>query len=75
MTLKASIHAGFRGLSGTTIESVNMSLSKVTKTRGSFPSDEALLKLFNLALNNISKKWTMPLRDWKAALTRFTIQF
>ena len=56
------------------IESVNMSLRKVTKSRGSFPSDEALLKLFYLALNNISKKWTMPLRDWKAALTRFTIQ-
>jgi transposase-like protein len=30
---------------------------------GSLPSDEALLKLFDLALNNISKKWTMPLRD------------
>lgn len=57
------------------IESLNMSLRKVTKSRGSFPSDEALLKLFYLALNNISKKWTMPLRDWKAALTRFTIQF
>ena len=57
------------------IESVNMSLRKITKNRGSFPSDEALLKLFYLALNNISKKWTMPIRDWKAALTRFTIQF
>lgn len=57
------------------IESVNMSLRKVTKNRGSFPSDEALLKLFYLALRNISKKWTMPIRDWKAALTRFTIQF
>ena len=57
------------------IESVNMSLRKITKDRGSFPSDDALLKLFYLALANISKKWTMPLRDWKAALTRFTIQF
>ena len=57
------------------IESVNMSLRKITKNRGSFPSDEALLKLFFLALRNISKKWTMPIRDWKAALTRFTIQF
>lgn len=57
------------------IESVNMSLRKVTKNRGSFPSDEALLKLFYLALRNISKKWTMPIRDWKAALNRFTIQF
>src|SRR5438477_90044 len=57
------------------IESVNMSLIKITKNRGSFPSDEALLKLFYLALRNISKKWTMPVRDWKAALNRFTIQF
>ena len=57
------------------IESVNMSLRKLTKNRGSFPSDEALTKLFYLALRNISQKWTMPIRDWKAALTRFTIQF
>ena len=57
------------------IESVNMSLRKITKNRGSFPSDEALMKLFFLALRNISRKWTLPIRDWKAALTRFTIQF
>ena len=57
------------------IESVNMSLRKLTKNRGSLPSDEALTKLFYLALRNISQKWTMPIRDWKAALTRFTIQF
>ncbi len=57
------------------IESVNMSLRKLTKNRGSFPSDEALTKLFYLALRNIGQKWTMPIRDWKAALTRFTIQF
>jgi transposase-like protein len=55
------------------IESVNMSLRKITKNRRSFPSDDALLKLFYLALANIAKKWSMPLRDWKAALTRFTI--
>jgi len=57
------------------IESVNMSLRKIIKNRGSFPSDEALSKLFYLALMNISKKWTMPLHDWKAALNRFSIQF
>ena len=57
------------------IESVNMGLRKLTKNRGSFPSDEALTKLFYLALRNISQKWTMPIRDWKAALTRFTIEF
>lgn len=57
------------------IESVNMSLRKVIKNRASFPSDEALLKLLFLALQNISRKWTMPVQDWKAALNRFTIQF
>lgn len=57
------------------IESVNMGLRKVSKARGSFPNDDALLKLFYLALGNISKKWTMPLRDWKGALIRFTIMF
>jgi putative transposase len=57
------------------IESVNMSLRKVSKSRGSFPNDEAVIKLFYLALSNIAKKWSMPLRDWKPALNRFTIQF
>lgn len=57
------------------IESVNFGLRKLTKHRGAFPNDEALLKLLYLALRNISKKWTMPIRDWKAALNRFTIQF
>lgn len=57
------------------IESVNMSLRKITKNRGSFPNDESLIKLFYLALQNISEKWSMPLRDWKPALNRFTIQF
>lgn len=57
------------------IESLNMSLRKVTKTRGSFPNDEAIFKLLYLALNNITKKWTRPIRDWRAAMGRFTILF
>lgn len=52
-----------------------MSLRKQTKNRSSFPSDEALMKLFYLVLRNISQKRAMPIRDWKSALTRFTIQF
>jgi putative transposase len=55
------------------IESLNMSLRKVIKTRGSFPTQEAALKLLYLALAHIAKKWTMPIRDWKAALQRFAI--
>jgi len=55
------------------IESLNMSLRKVTKARGSFPNDEAVSKLLYLALRNIAKKWTMPVYDWKDALNRFAI--
>ncbi len=57
------------------IELVNMSLRKITKTRGSLPTDDAVFKVFYLSLNNISQKWTMPIRDWKAALNRYSIQF
>ncbi|MEW6131387.1 MAG: transposase, partial [Acidobacteriota bacterium] len=57
------------------IESVNMSLRKIIKNRGSFPTDEAALKLIYLALQNISERWTMPVKDWRAALNRFAIEF
>jgi len=57
------------------IESLNMSLRKVTKARGSFPNDEAVSKLLYLALRNIAKKWTMPLNNWKDALNRFAILY
>ena len=50
------------------IESLNMSLRKVTKNRGSFPSDDAMFKLIYLALNNITKKWKKPIINWKAAM-------
>jgi putative transposase len=55
------------------VESLNMSLRKVTKARGSFPNDEAVFKLLFLALRNIAKRWTVPVHDWKAALNRFAI--
>jgi putative transposase len=55
------------------VESLNMSLRKVIKTRGSFPNQEAAFKLLYLALEHIAKKWTMPVQNWKAALQRFSI--
>lgn len=57
------------------IESMNRSIRKVTKNRGAFPSDEAATKLIFLAMQNIAKKWSKPIRDWKAALNRFVIMF
>lgn len=57
------------------IESMNMTLRKVLRNHRSFPTDESAMKVVYLALQNISKKWTMPIRDWKAALNRFAIEF
>ena len=57
------------------IESLNMSLRKVTKNRGSFPSDDAVFKILYLALKNASKKWTMPIQNWKEAMNHFAILF
>jgi len=57
------------------IESINRSVRKIIKNRGSFPNDDAALKLLYLALNNISKKWTMPIMDWASCLNQFIIIF
>ena len=57
------------------IESLNSSLRKIIKTRRSFPSDEAAVKLMYLALQNIAKKWTMPIPHWAQALNQLAILF
>ena len=57
------------------IESVNMSLRKVIKNKRFFPSDDAAFKQLFLALRNITKKWSMPIRNWGAAMNRFMIEF
>ena len=54
------------------VESLHMSLRKVTKNRGSFPNEEAALKLLYLALRNVSRKWET-VQHWKSALNQFEI--
>ena len=58
-----------------TIESLNMTLRKVSQNRSLFPSDEAVVKLMYLALKNISQRWTMPIKNWSAAMNQFAILF
>lgn len=58
-----------------TIESLNMTLQKVTKNRSLFPNDEAVFKLMYLGLRNISQRWTMPIKNWSAALNQLAILF
>jgi transposase-like protein len=57
------------------IESLNSVIRKAIKNRRLFPSDDAALKVVYLAVQAASIKWTMPVRDWKKALNRFTIDF
>jgi putative transposase len=57
------------------IESLNSVIRKSVKTRKVFPSDDAALKVVYLAIESASKKWTMPIRNWKPALNRFMIEF
>lgn len=57
------------------IESLNSVIRKAIKKRKLFPSDDAATKVIYLATQNASKKWTMPIRNWKSALNRFMIEF
>ena len=57
------------------IESMNSTLRKVTKNRGSFPNDDAGIKLLYMAIRNIVKKWTMPLQNWGSAINQMSIIF
>jgi transposase-like protein len=72
-----SYSPGIRKIMYTTnaIESLNMQLRKVLKTRGHFPNDEAAVKLMYLALRRITKKWLKPPMHWSEAARQFAIQF
>jgi putative transposase len=57
------------------VESVNMQLRKIIKTRGHFPTDDAAMKLLYLALRNLSKKWRNVSTEWRAALPHLEVLF
>jgi putative transposase len=57
------------------IESVNSVIRKFTRNRKQYPNAESALKLVYLAIHEASKRWTMPIKSWKAALNHFAILF
>jgi transposase-like protein len=57
------------------LESVHARLRKIIKTRGHFPTDEAATKLLWLALRNITRHWTMPVRPWREAMSQFAVLY
>lgn len=58
-----------------TIEGFHRQLRKVTKTKGAFPNENALLKLIYLAIKNIEKKWTQPPRNWRQTILQLSVFF
>ena len=57
------------------IESVNSAIRKFTRNRKQYPSADSAVKLIYLAINEASRKWTMPIKGWKQALNHFAILF
>ena len=57
------------------VESLNYTLRKVTRNRQAFPTSEAAMKLVYMALQNISRRWTMPVQDWSQALNQLALKF
>src|SRR5690606_39233666 len=57
------------------IEGVHRQIRKITKTKGAFSSEQALLKLMYLVIRNISKKWTMPMQNWGMVFSQLYIKF
>ncbi len=54
---------------------MNSVIRKVIKNRRLFPNDDSAMKVIYLAIQSASRKWTMPIRNWKAAMNRFIIEF
>ena len=57
------------------VESINSQLRRVTRKRGAFPTEDSVRKVLYLGIMRASKKWTMPIQDWPAALNFFSIVF
>ncbi|NAW51060.1 IS256 family transposase, partial [Elizabethkingia argentiflava] len=57
------------------IQGVHRQIRKITKTKGAFPSEQPLMKLMYLVIQNISKKWTTPIHNWGMALSQLYVKF
>jgi len=57
------------------IESVHRQFRTLTKTKGGFPNDNSLFKLLFMGIQNASKKWTMPVRNWSLTISQLSIYF
>ncbi|MFT4694424.1 MAG: putative transposase, partial [Francisella sp.] len=56
-------------------ESMNMTMRKVIKNKRMFPTENSVFKILYLASLSITKKWTIPIKDWGEAISHFSIKF
>ncbi len=57
------------------IEGFHRQVRKYTKSKGAFTSENALFKLIYSAIQQIKKKWNMPVRDWAETISQLDIYF
>ena len=57
------------------VEGYHRMVRKFTKSKSIFPTDDAIRKVVYMSVSEISKKWTMPVRDWGLAYAQFMIYF
>ena len=57
------------------IESVHRQFRKLTKTKGSFPNENSLLKLLYMGIGNAKEKWTQPVHNWSLTISQLAIFF
>ena len=57
------------------VEGFHRQVRKITKTKGSFSSSQALEKLLYLAIQNILEKWNKPINNWSLIISQFAIRF
>lgn len=71
------VHANIRKAIYTTnaIESLNSVIRQAIKKRKVFPTDDSVRKVIYLAIQAASKKWNMPIQNWRLAMSRFIIEF
>ena len=57
------------------IEPLNSVIRAAIKKRKVFPTDDSVRKVSYLAIKDASKKWSMPIQNWRLAMSRFIIEF
>ena len=57
------------------VEAVHRQFPRLTKTKGAFPNENSLLKLLYVGIQNMTKKWTMPIQNWNLTLSQLAIYF